>query len=82
MLEAAKWIGTVAGIGGAVLIAFNLNVNQYVYGLFFVSSVLWMVIAGIQGETSLLLLQLTYTAINVIGFVRYAGSRGTCGPEP
>ena len=76
MLEATKWIGTAAGIIGAAVIALNLNVNQYGYALFLVSSALWAVVAVIQREASLCLLQLTFTTINVVGLWRYSGVVG------
>ncbi len=71
VLRAGKWIGTGAGILGAVLIALNLNVNHYGFALFLVSSLLWSAIALIQREQSLLVLQITFTAVNVLGLWRW-----------
>ena len=45
LLAPAKWIGTVTGVSGAVLIALNLDVVAYGFGLFLISSVLWAWVA-------------------------------------
>jgi hypothetical protein len=70
----AKWIGTVAGVAGAVLIALNLGLVEYGFVLFLFSSSLWLAVALIQREPSLAVLQGTFTVINVIGLWRWAGS--------
>ena len=53
-LSAAKWLGTVCGIAGAIMIAFNLGVVAYGFALFLVSSVLWGVVGLIQRQPILL----------------------------
>lgn len=58
-LRAAKWIGTAAGVAGAVLIALNVGLVVYGFGLFMVSSVLWAAVSWVQRETSLVVLQAT-----------------------
>ena len=40
-LSAAKWIGTGAGVSGAIFIALNLGIVVYGFALFFLSSLLW-----------------------------------------
>ena len=40
-LSGAKWLGTVCGVAGAIMIALNLGVVVYGFALFLVSSVLW-----------------------------------------
>ena len=42
-LTAAKWIGTAAGVSGAIMIALNLGLVIYGFGLFLISSLLWSV---------------------------------------
>ncbi len=74
MLSAVKWIGTAAGISGAILIALNLGAVAHGFVLFLVSSVLWGAAALIQREPSLLVLQSTFTVINVLGIWRWIGS--------
>jgi hypothetical protein len=72
-LNTIKWIGTAAGVSGAILIALNLGVVAYGFALFLVSSSLWLTAAVAQRETSLSVLQGTFTAINVLGLWRWAG---------
>ena len=73
-LSAAKWLGTAAGVIGAVLIALNLGLVVFGFALFLVSSVLWATVGWAQRETSLVVLQGAFTAINVIGIWRWMGS--------
>lgn len=73
MLVAAKWIGTAAGIAGAVLIALNLGLVVLGFGLFLVSSLLWAAVGWVQREPSLTLLQSAFTVINVLGIYRWFG---------
>jgi hypothetical protein len=40
-LSAAKWIGTGAGVSGAIVIALDLGIVVYGFALFLLSSLLW-----------------------------------------
>jgi hypothetical protein len=71
-LTAAKWIGTGAGVSGAILIALNLGLVIYGFGLFLISSLLWSAVGFAMREPSLLFLQTTFTVINLIGLWRWA----------
>jgi nicotinamide riboside transporter PnuC len=71
LLEALKWLGTAAGIAGAAWIALNLPSSGWGFSLFLLSSVSWGTAALLMGETSLLLLQAVFTAINVLGIWRW-----------
>ena len=73
-LSFAKWIGTGAGVSGAVMVALNLGLVIYGFGLFLISSLLWGAIGWVQRETSLLVLQGTFTVINIVGIYRWLGS--------
>jgi len=68
---AAKWIGTITGIVGAILIALNIGAVVYGFGLFFISSLLWTIVALIQKERSLMLLQGVYIGLNILGIIRW-----------
>ena len=72
-LRPAKWTGTAAGIMGAVLVALNTGVTGYGFLLFLVSSLLWSAAGWVQRDESLVLLQGTFTVINVIGVYRWLG---------
>ena len=71
LLTPAKWIGTATGIAGAVLIALNLGVVAYGFGLFLASSLLWAWVGWMHRETSLVVLQSAFTIINVVGLLRW-----------
>jgi hypothetical protein len=70
-LSTAKWIGTGAGVSGALVIALNLGVVGYGFVLFLISSVLWTAVGIAQREPSLAALQGAFTAINVVGVYRW-----------
>lgn len=72
-LDAAKWIGTSAGVCGALAIALNLGIAGYGFVLFLVSSLLWTTVGFFQREPSLVVLQTSFTAINVLGIFRWFG---------
>jgi hypothetical protein len=72
-LSGAKWIGTGAGVSGALLIALNLGVVGYGFVLFLVSSLLWTAVGFAQREPSLVVLQGAFTEINVLGIYRWFG---------
>ena len=71
-LRTAKWIGTAAGVAGATLIALNLGAEGYGFVLFLVSSLIWSTVGWVQREPSLLVLQIAFTAINVVGIWRWS----------
>lgn len=74
-LSGAKWFGSACGVAGAIMIALNLGLVIYGFGLFLISSVLWSVIGWLQRETSLVVLQGTFTnIINVVGIYRWLGT--------
>ncbi len=71
LLHGFEWIGTAAGIAGAVLIAARIAISGWGFVLFLVSSIAWLA-AGIAHEnTALILLQAAFTAINLLGIWRW-----------
>ena len=73
-LRIAKWLGTATGVARAIIIAANLGVVALGFVLFLVSSILWSTVGWVQREASLLVLQATFTVINVIGIYRWLGA--------
>ncbi len=73
-LRIAKWLGTATGVAIAIIIAANLGVVALGFVLFLVSSILWSTVGWVQREASLLVLQATFTVINVIGSYRWLGA--------
>ena len=67
----AKWIGTIFGVVGAALIALNIAVSGWGFVLFLVSSVSWTVAGVMMRENSLILLNVVFTAINLLGIYRW-----------
>jgi hypothetical protein len=72
-LSSAKWIGTIAGVAGATVIALNFGFVIYGFYLYLISSVLWSVVGWMQREASLFVLQSAFTAINILGIYRWLG---------
>ena len=68
-----KWVGTIAGIAGAVLIALNIGIVGYGFVLFLISSVLWSAVAMVQRDASLFVLQGAFVLVDVIGVARWLG---------
>ena len=73
-LRIVKWLGTVFGVTGALIIAMNLGVVGYGFVLFLGSSLLWGTAGWLQRDGSLVVLQGTFTVINVIGIYRWIGA--------
>jgi hypothetical protein len=71
LLSALKWLGTAAGIAGALWIALNLPSSGWGFSLFLLSSMSWGAAALLMGESSLLLLQGVFTVINLLGIWRW-----------
>ena len=74
LLGVAKVIGTATGVAGAIVVAGNLGFMAQGFMLFFISSVLWSVVGWVQREISLLVLQATFSLINIIGIYRWLGT--------
>jgi drug/metabolite transporter (DMT)-like permease len=70
-LNPAKWIGTISGVAGAVLVALNIDISGYGFLLFLLSSLLWSMAGLIQRDSSLIVLQVTFVGINVVGIYRW-----------
>jgi hypothetical protein len=71
LLWMAKWVGTGTGIAGALVIALNLGIVGYGFLFFLASSLLWSAVGIAQREPSLVVLQGTFTVINVVGIWRW-----------
>ena len=71
MIAWLKWIGTGAGLAGALVIALNLPFSGWGFVLFFVSSTTWFAAAVLQRDTPLAVLSAGYTAVNILGMYRW-----------
>lgn len=70
-LEFAKWIGTAAGVIGAILVALNIGLVTYGFGFFLLSALLWTWVAWMHRETSLMILQSAFLIIDALGLYRW-----------
>ena len=72
-LTSAKWLGTVVGIAGALLVA--LRVGGTIVGIgfsfFAVSATAWVVAGWRMGEPSLVAMHGVFLAINLLGIWRW-----------
>lgn len=63
---------TITGVVAALLIALNLDLFILAYTLFIISSVLWAVFAWRNNNRQLFIMNLIFTAINLVGLVRFS----------
>ena len=66
-----KWIGTIAGIIGSLLVAMNNGLQFIGYSAFLIGAVAWL-IASIQTKDKAGIAQWGFfTAVNIMGLVNY-----------
>ena len=68
----AKWLGTIAGVVGAMLIALNIGQVGMGFILFTVSSTLWLIAGWMHREMSLVVLQGVFLVIDIVGIYNWA----------
>lgn len=67
MLETVKWVGTAAGIIGALLMAANIEGSGWGFAFFFVSSVAWCWVGIRTRDHALTALQSVFVGIDLLG---------------
>ena len=72
-LSVLKWLGAVAGIAGALLIALNIGGTIVGIGFIFfaVSALAWVIAGWRMGELSLVAMHGVFLAINLLGLWRW-----------
>ena len=72
-LSVLKWLGAIAGITGAVLIALNIGGTIVGIGFMFfaVSALSWVIAGWRMGEMSLVAMHGVFLAINPVGVWRW-----------
>lgn len=70
-LPVLKWFGTAAQIAGALALASHLIDPVAAYGVMASGSLCWIIAGAAMKEMSLVALNLAFTAINLIGIVRW-----------
>jgi ribonuclease PH len=63
---------TITGITAALLMALNLNLFILAYSLFITSSVLWSIYAYRNNNRQLLIMNIVFSLINLIGLIRFS----------
>lgn len=63
---------TVTGVSAALLMALNLNLFVIAYSLFIISSVLWAVFAYRNSNRQLLIMNVVFSLINLVGLIRFS----------
>lgn len=66
-----RWIGTIAGICGGVLIALNIAISKYAFLIFLVSSISWLIQGYKNKDNALVLLNIVFIVIDLIGIYRW-----------
>jgi nicotinamide riboside transporter PnuC len=70
-IQCAEWIGAAVGIIGAIAIALNVSWSKWGFVLFLISNILIGVYAYAANATGVLVMQVVYAAINVVGLYRW-----------
>lgn len=71
MMILLEWVGTIAGIAGAGLMASRTSVSGWAYPVWLVSSLSLSAFALLGGFYGLLLLQGVFSFINLLGIYRW-----------
>ncbi len=65
------WIGSLLGIVGSILLAFNIEISGYAWIIFLISNFIWMHFAIKRRIWSLLSMQIGYAIIDSFGLYRW-----------
>ena len=66
-----KWVGCIFGSVGALLLAINISISGWGFILFLVSSIAWLLVGVREHEKSLIIMNIVFTVINIIGVARW-----------
>lgn len=66
-----EWIAAITGVVGAILLALNCRFSAYGFIFFLASSVSWSISAYVSDQVPLLMNQLGFVAINLLGIRRW-----------
>ncbi|RAU22807.1 hypothetical protein CU669_05300 [Paramagnetospirillum kuznetsovii] len=71
MLQSIKWVGTAAGIIGALFLAANVAESGWGFTFFLVSSLAWTWVGVRTRDHALTALQGVFVGIDLLGIVRW-----------
>jgi len=63
---------TTTGVIAAILMALNMNLFTLAYLLFITSSVLWSIYAYRNSNKQLLIMNIIFSLINLVGLIRFS----------
>jgi uncharacterized membrane protein len=63
--------GMITGVFGALLIALNIGMFLQGYILFMISSLTWVMYALRTSQKNLLILNIVFSAVNLIGLINF-----------
>jgi len=66
-----RWVGTVTGVMGALVLALNIPVSGWGWVLFTISSLSWTIAGLVLKDMSLVVLQAAFVVVDVIGVWRW-----------
>lgn len=66
-----KWIGTIAGIIGAILVAANNGYQALGYAAFLTGSVAWLAVSIKAKDTASIIQWAFFSAVNLSGIINY-----------
>lgn len=67
-----KWLGTLAGMVGAALVASNTGFQFLGYISFFTGSAIWLFFAVKENDKAAAVQWVFFTAMNIMGIIQYA----------
>ncbi len=70
-LSTLKWVGTLAGTSGALLMALNIPSSGWAFALFLVSSSAWTTAGVLMKDPPLWILNSVFVAIDILGIIRW-----------
>lgn len=71
MFNSYKWVATACGVAGAFLVAAHLSISKWGFVSFLISVLMWAGAAVKMRDRPLLILNVVYSAINLIGIARW-----------
>lgn len=66
-----KWIGTLTGVLGALMLALNIPLSGWGWVLFLISSLAWTLAGAVMKDMSLVVLQFAFVVVDLIGVWRW-----------
>ena len=71
LLPTIKWVGTLTGAAGALLISLNIPESGWAFVLFLLSSLSWTCAGLMSKDSALWSLNLVFVVIDIVGISRW-----------